>query len=84
MEQRYYSGEEIHIGDRVEFCGCPASITLVIDREEWPTSEGADSRAWWRAEHRSGFVVRQDAGAEIILPEADEDLIFVSRAAKVA
>ena len=84
MEQHYYSGEEIHIGDRVEFCGCPGVIILVIDREEWPDDQSLESRAWFRAEYGSGFVIRQDAGAEIVVDGADEDLFFVSRATNVA
>lgn len=83
MDQRYYSGEEIHVGDRVEFSGCPATILLVIDRDEWPSDESLESRDWWRTEYQSGFLLVQDAGARIFLPEAGEDLIFVSHASNV-
>ena len=83
-DQRYYTGEEIHIGDRVIFCGCASTIMLVIDRSEFPPESDADSRAWWRAEYGSGFWLRQDAGADIILPEADEDLFFISRSKQPA
>lgn len=78
-DQRYHSGEEVHLGDRVTFGGCPSTITFVIDRDEFPDSESPESRAWWRSEHRTGFMIHQDDGADIFLDEADEDLLFVSR-----
>ena len=81
MEQRYCSGEEIHIGDHVEYGGLPATVAFVIDREEWPADENAESRAWWRAEHHSGFMLILSTGARLFFPDADEDLDFVSRAA---
>jgi hypothetical protein len=84
IDQRYQSGEEIHIGDRVQYAGFPATISLVIDRDEWPDEESAESRAWWRSEHRSGFLLAQHTMGRVFLPEADEDLIFVSHAATFA
>ena len=83
MEQRYYSGEEIHIGDRVKYGGQPATVVFVIDREEWPADESVESRSWWRAEHRSGFMFISDTGARFLLPDPDEDLDFVGRRANV-
>jgi hypothetical protein len=83
MDQRYYSGEEIHIGDRVEYGGCQATIMLVVDRDEWPDDETLESRVWWRQEHGSGSLLLQGAGARIFLPKADEDLAFVSHASDV-
>jgi hypothetical protein len=80
-DQRYYTGEEIHLGDRVTFGGCASTIVFVVDRDEFPNSETAEARDWWRTEHGSGFMVHQDAGADIFLDEADEDLLYVSRAA---
>jgi hypothetical protein len=79
MDQRYHSGEEIHIGDRVRYAGCLATIMFVIDREEWPIAESEDSRLWWRSEHKSGFLLTQDGGGRVFLPDADEDLTFTSR-----
>jgi len=77
--QVYYTGEEIHIGDRVTFAGCPATILLVVDREEFPAGESEESRDWWRFEQGSGFLLKQDGGADIFMDEADEDLFFISR-----
>ena len=79
VKQCYLSGEEIHIGDRVEYAGSPATILLVIDREEWPANQPVESRDWWRAEHKSGFLL--SAYGRLFLSEADEDLTFVSRGA---
>jgi hypothetical protein len=77
--QIYYTGEEIHVGDRVTFAGCPATILLVLDRDEFPAAESEASRDWWRVEHGTGFLLNQDGGANIFMDEADEDLILVSR-----
>jgi hypothetical protein len=79
MDQRYLSGEEIHIGDRVVYARFPGTILLVVDREEWPAAQSDKSRAWWRSEHKSGFLLRQDSFGRVFFPEADEDLTFVSR-----
>jgi hypothetical protein len=76
--------DSIHIGDRVEFGGRPAKIVFVIDRDEWPDDEGLESRKWWHSEHGSGFLLVQNTGARIFEPDADEDLIFVSRSQAVA
>lgn len=68
------------MGDRVQVCGCPATVVFVIDRDEWPDDQNEESRNWERKENGSGFLLLQDAGARIFLHEADEDLFFVSRA----
>ena len=67
------------MGDRVTFSGCPATILLVVDREEFPAAESEASHDWWRTEHGTGFLLNQDGGAGIFLDEANEDLILVSR-----
>ncbi len=77
-DHRYYTGEEIHIGDRVTFGGCAATILFVVDLDEFPASEPAEGRDWWRTEYGSGFMIHQNDGADIFLAEADEDLLFVS------
>ncbi len=78
-DQRYYTGEEIHIGDRVVFCGSESSIVFVLDRAEFPPTMSPEARAWFYSENESGFMIHQDAGADIFLYQADEDLFFVSR-----
>ena len=35
MEQLYYSGEEIHIGDQVGYAGHPGEVVFVVDRGEY-------------------------------------------------
>jgi len=83
MDQRYLSSEEIHIGDRVEYAGFPGRVVLVIDRDEWPDDESMESRAWWRLEYHSGFLLVQDTGGRIFLTDADDHLIFASRSQTV-
>jgi hypothetical protein len=84
MDQRYLSGEDIHIGDRVEYGGRPSTIVFVVDIDQWPDNESMERRAWWRAEHGSGFLLLQDVGERIFFPKADEHLVFVSRAPNAA
>ena len=85
MDQRYLlSSEEIHIGDRVEYAGFPGRDVLVIDRNEWPDDESVERQAWWRSEYGSGFLLVTDTGGRIFLPDADDNLIFVSRSRAVA
>jgi len=79
MDQRYSTGEEIHIGDRVTYHDCPATIMLVIDREEWPVGETEENSEWWRSEHKSGFLLAENAGARVFVPDVAEHLSFISR-----
>lgn len=77
-DQRHCTGEEVHRGDRFVYAGKPATIVLVVDREEFPADEPEESREWWRAEEGSRFLMRQDDRTHFFLDEADEDLVFVS------
>jgi len=42
--QNYYTGGEIHVGDRVVLAGCPATILLFIDRDEFPSDDSEANR----------------------------------------
>jgi hypothetical protein len=79
-EQRYYSGEEIHIGDRVTYGGTPGVILFVIDRGEFSPE--------FPAEHwsgcRTGFMIRSKSMGLVMLDRSDEVLEFISRAAPSA
>ena len=40
IEQRYESGDEIHVGDRVRYAGDTGTIVFVIDRGEYSPEFG--------------------------------------------
>lgn len=74
---RYESGEEVHVGDRVEFCGCPGTVVFAIEQDEW-TPEFPKEQ-WDYLEH--GFMVREDDGTLIHHTDAEGGCItLVSRA----
>ena len=74
-EQRYSSGEEIHIEDRVIYGGSPGTIVFVIDRGEF--SQEFPEEHW--SDYNAGFMIRNEAMGLVMLQEADEDLELVSR-----
>ena len=74
-EQRYHSGEEIHIGDNVIY-GSPGVVVFVIDRCEYSAAFPAEHRS----HYRTGFMIQNEMFGLVMLNEADEDLAFVSRA----
>jgi hypothetical protein len=76
MEQRYHSGEEIHVGDRIRYAGDPGTIVFVIDRNEY--SAAFPEKDW--SHHRTGFMVQNPAYGLVMLDKADEDLEFLGRA----
>ena len=75
-EQKYDSGEEIHIGDHVNYARFPGTIVFVIDRDEFSAEFPADN---W-SENGSGLMIRFETMALVMLKEADKLLEFVSRA----
>ena len=70
MDQLYYSGEEIHIGDHVRYAGHPGKIVFVVDRAEY--SPDFPEKDW--AHHRTGFMIQTPAYGLVMLDKADEDL----------
>lgn len=78
MDQRYHTGEEIHIGDRVSCHGCIGSVVFVIDRNEFSAGFPED----W-SYLGSGFMVQNSEFGLVHLSEADEDLELLARATPV-
>ena len=76
MEQRYNSGEEIHVGDRIRYAGDPGTIVFVVDRNEY--SPAFPEKDW--SHHRTGFMIQNSAYGLVMLDKADEDLEFLGRA----
>jgi hypothetical protein len=78
VEQRYNSGEAIHVGDRIRYAGDPGTIVFVIDHDEY--SAAFPEKDW--SHYRTGFMIQNPAYGLVMLDKADEDLEFVGRAAQ--
>ena len=76
MPFAYQSGEEIRTGDRIIYAGLPGEVEFVV------TAPIGDPAMDWYLEHSSGgglmLKIPQEFGF-LFLPDADEDLVFVSR-----
>ena len=72
----YESGDEVHIGDRVDCCGYPGTVVFAVEQDEW-TPEFPKEQ-WDYLEH--GFMVREDGGNLIHYTEATGCITLLSRA----
>jgi hypothetical protein len=74
---RYKTGEEIHVGDRVEYDGHPAQVEFVVsDRNSDP------EQGWYVEQFGSGvMLVDPQVFGRVFVSGDDltEDLVFVSR-----
>lgn len=71
----YWTGEEVHAGDRVQYDGTFGTIVFVSDGESEEFSPGYNDYAGCRR----GVVVRDDDGATNDVGEPSERLSFVDR-----
>ena len=71
----YSSGEEIQIGDRIQFGGTFATVVVVSDGEACQLAPGYEDYSG--AER--GLMVCDDDGTLTTLDDTDERLIFVER-----
>lgn len=71
----YTSGEEIQLGDRVQFDGALATVVVVSDGENYQLATGYEDQAG--AERC--VIICDDDGTITTLDEADARLIFVDR-----
>ena len=72
----YTSGEEIQIGDRVQYGGTFATVVVVSDGENYQLAPGYEDHAG--AER--GVIICDDDGSLTTLSETDEQLVFAERA----
>jgi hypothetical protein len=72
----YSSGDEVHVGDRVQYDGTFATIVFVSDGESEEFQPGYEDLAG----ASRGLVLRDDDGSTTQLGEPDERLYFVDRA----
>jgi len=68
MDQRYSTGQEIHVGDRVSYNKQRGRIVFVADRGEF--AKGYE----WK-DHSSGIMIEFDNGARLLLDASDDLLV---------
>jgi hypothetical protein len=73
----YTTGEEIQLGDRVQYGGTIATVVVVSDGENYQLASGYEDHAG--AER--GLMVCDDDGTLNTMSETDERLTFVGRGA---
>jgi hypothetical protein len=69
------TGEDIQLGDRVQYGGTIATVVVVSDGENYQLAPGYEDYAG--AER--GLMVCDDDGTRNTITETDERLIFVER-----
>jgi hypothetical protein len=71
----YTSGEEIQLGDRVQYGGTFATVVVISDGETYQLASGYEDYAG--AER--GLMICDDDGSLTTTDENDEQLLFVGR-----
>jgi hypothetical protein len=71
----YATGEEIQVGDRVQYGGTFATVVVVSDGETYQLASGYEDYAG--AER--GMLICDDDGIRTSINDTDERLIFVER-----
>ena len=71
----YTSGEEIQLGDRVQFGGTFATVVVVSDGESYQLASGYEDYAGIER----GVTICDDDGALTTIDGTDERLVFIER-----
>jgi hypothetical protein len=71
----YTTGEEVHAGDRVQYCAGFATVVFVSDGESYEYSNGYEDHVG----ADRGLIICDDDGTLNTLGEPDEQLVFVGR-----
>jgi hypothetical protein len=71
----YTTGEEIQLGDRVQYGGTFATVVVISDGENYQLASGYEDYAG--AER--GLLICDDDGTTNSINDADEQLTFVER-----
>ena len=71
----YTSGEEIQIGDRVQFSGNYATVVVVSDGETYQLASGYEDYAGIER----GLTICDDDGLLTTIADTDERLTFIER-----
>lgn len=72
---QYTSGEEVQLGDRVQFAGTLATVVVVSDGETYQTAPGYEDYAGIER----GVTICDDDGEITTIGDTDERLILVER-----
>jgi hypothetical protein len=72
---RYTSGEEVQLGDRVQYDGTFATVVMISDGEECQLAQGYEDYSG--AER--GLMVCDDDGVLNTIDDTDARLVFVDR-----
>ncbi len=72
---QYLSGEEVHIGDRVQYKGSYATVVFISNGETEEFSPGFEEYSG----SERGVMVCDDDGEESFAGEPDEMLTFLDR-----
>jgi hypothetical protein len=71
----YTSGEEVQLGDRVQFDGTYATVVVVSDGESYQLAPGYEDYAGVER----GVTICDDDGAVTTIDDTDARLIFIDR-----
>ena len=71
----YMTGEEVQLGDRVQYGGTFATVVMVSDGETYQVASGYEDYAG--AER--GLMVCDDDGTLNTITDTNEQLVFVAR-----
>jgi hypothetical protein len=71
----YTSGEEVHLGDRVQYCANFATVVFISDGETYESAPGYEDHGG----SDRGLIVCDDDGSITTMTDPDERLIFVER-----
>jgi hypothetical protein len=72
----YFTGEEVHAGDRVQYCATYATVVFVSDGENYEYASGYED---YGGSDR-GVMICDDDGTVSTLGDPDEQLAFLGRA----
>jgi hypothetical protein len=79
VDQRYFSGDEIHVRDQVAYNNQHGRVVVVVDRDEY----SPDFPKCAYGSERSGFMIKFENGALLFLGEPDRYLSLLARAPSV-
>jgi hypothetical protein len=71
----YTTGEEVHAGDRVQYCSNFATVVFVSDGDTYEYSSGYEDYAG----SERGIMICDDDGSLNKLGDADDQLVFMGR-----
>jgi hypothetical protein len=71
----YTTGEEVHAGDRVQYCANFARVVFVSDGDNYEYANGYEDYVG----SERGVLICDDDGSVSTLGEPDDQLVFIGR-----